>query len=439
MISVLFRFILIFSLAVLAAYIAFVLISPVTALVASLGILGAALAYAYFNLYKIQYFLRQNAIGETPEMGGLWEGLIHRLKRQFRDLHEQVRSARQEHEHFIQAFQASPNGVIMLDKEDKIEWCNGIAESFFGLNFKRDTLQRVHYLIRRPEFLDYLTKRQFLEPLIIEGMGPQANLTLMVQLFPFGDSLHLLLAQDITNLRRTEAMRRDFVANVSHEMRTPLTVMMGFLETVQTLDLEPKKRDEYFDMMMDQAMRMKSLVEDLLALANLEANLLPAPLVSVQMRSVIGIVESDAKALSRGRQRIHCKIDASKNVLGEERELSSAFLNLVSNAVRYTPQGGEIAIRWKVNERGEGEFSVTDSGPGIAPEHLPRLTERFYRIDRSRSRETGGTGLGLAIVKHIANRHQAQVLIESTYGKGSKFTLLIPPERIQFIKPPINH
>ncbi len=431
MIAFLLRFFFIIGLSIVAAYVSNALYGPLLALGLCVVILSIPLAYSYLNLYKIQHFLNRDGNGSTPEVSGLWEDLVHRLKRQFREHKQEIQTIRQQHDRFIQAFQASPNGIIMLDKEDKIEWCNHISETFFGLNFKRDAFQRIHYLIRRPEFFEYLTKRNYLEPLIIEGMGPQSNLTLMVQLFPFANELHLLLAQDITNLRKTEAMRRDFVANVSHEMRTPLTVMMGFLETVQTLKLDEQKRNEYFDMMMDQATRMKNLVEDLLALANLEANLLPAPLSPVSVHNLVSVVESDAKALSRGRQRIYCHIEPGYKVLGEERELSSAFLNLVSNAIRYTPENGEITIDWRINDHGEGEFSVADTGPGIAPEHLPRLTERFYRVDRSRSRETGGTGLGLAIVKHIASRHQAQLLIESIHGKGSKFTLLIPSERIQ--------
>jgi two-component system phosphate regulon sensor histidine kinase PhoR len=225
-------------------------------------------------------------------------------------------------------------------------------------------------------------------------------------------------------------MRRDFVANVSHEMRTPITVLMGFLETIQSLDLDKAQQDQYFEMMMSQAQRMKSLVEDLLALANLEANSLPAPAQPITMQTVMALLKNDADALSQGRHTFDFDIKSSKNILGEEREILSAFGNLVSNAIRYTPDFGSIIVSWGINASGEGEFSVEDTGPGIASEHLSRLTERFYRVDRSRSRDTGGTGLGLAIVKHIASRHQAQLLIESTPGKGSTFTMRFPKERL---------
>jgi two-component system, OmpR family, phosphate regulon sensor histidine kinase PhoR len=318
----------------------------------------------------------------------------------------------------------------MLDENDQIEWCNSIAERFFGLNFKRDALQRINFLIRRPEFIQYFVKRNFEEPLLLERMGSNSNLSLMIQAFPFGQKRHLLLVQNITDLQKADAMRRDFVANVSHEMRTPITVLMGFLETVQSLKLSKEQQDQYFDLMMSQAQRMKTLVEDLLTLANLESNALPAATNELQMNTLMALVRNDADALSDGKHSLSYDIESSQNLLGDEREILSAFSNLVSNAIRYTPDLGTIKVRWMVNQDGQGEFSVTDTGPGIAPEHLSRLTERFYRVDRSRSRETGGTGLGLAIVKHIASRHQAQLLIDSTPGIGSTFTLQFPKERL---------
>jgi two-component system phosphate regulon sensor histidine kinase PhoR len=226
------------------------------------------------------------------------------------------------------------------------------------------------------------------------------------------------------------------VANVSHEMRTPLTVMMGFLETMQSLKLEPKQEKEYFELMMFQGHRMKSLVEDLLTLANLESNALPAPTkLIVVSGSVFAYLRGDADALSQGRHTFHFECDPSISLLGDEQEILSAFGNLISNAIRYTPDGGKITIQWARDPKGRGIFSVRDTGPGIGAEHLPRLTERFYRVDRSRSRDTGGTGLGLAIVKHIASRHQAQLQIESMVGIGSQFTLVFPAERIAEVVP----
>jgi two-component system phosphate regulon sensor histidine kinase PhoR len=291
-------------------------------------------------------------------------------------------------------------------------------------------MQRINFLIRRPEFIQYITKRNFDEPLLMERMGSDGSISLMLQAFPFGQRRHLLLVQNVTDLQKADAMRRDFVANVSHEMRTPITVLMGFLETVQTLDLKKEQQDQYFEMMMAQALRMKSLVEDLLTLANLESNSLPAVSKPISLQTLMALLRNDAEALSLGKHSFSFDVLAKQDVLGEEREILSAFSNLVSNAIRYTPDIGSIQVKWNVNAEGQGEFSVTDTGPGIASEHLSRLTERFYRVDRSRSRDTGGTGLGLAIVKHIASRHQAQLIIESTPGRGSTFILRFPKERL---------
>ena len=430
MLSALSRFIFIVCLAFIVAYVALINWGENIAIAAGIAILAIPLVYSYINLARLRKYALADAVESMPLPSGFWEEVFFRLQRLVRNLKQQIRVTEQQHDRFIEAFQASPNGIVMLDDQDQIEWCNAIAERFFGLNFKRDAMQRINFLIRRPEFVQYLNKRQFEDPLLLERMGSDSNLSLMIQAFPFGDKRHLLLVQDVTDLQKADAMRRDFVANVSHEMRTPITVLMGFLETVQSLELEKSQRDQYFDMMMSQAQRMKSLVEDLLTLANLESNTLPAPMQAVQIPTMMALLKNDAEALSHGRHALNFETTTPCKLMGDERELLSAFGNLVSNAIRYTPDVGSISAKWSVNIEGQGEFSVTDTGPGISSEHLPRLTERFYRVDRSRSRDTGGTGLGLAIVKHIANRHQAQLVIESTAGKGSTFTLRFPKERI---------
>ena len=430
MFSVITRFLILIVLAFVAGFIALSNFGPTLGIAAGITVLAIPLIYSYINLAHLLKYTVDDSIETMPLPSGYFEDALSRLQRLVRNLKQRILSVEKQHNRFIEAFQASPNGILMLDDEDQIEWCNAIAERFFGLNFKRDVLQRINFLIRRPEFVQYLYKRQFDEPLLLERMGPAANLSLMLQAFPFGGNRHLLLIQDVTDLQKADAMRRDFVANVSHEMRTPITVLMGFLETIQSLELDKAQQDQYFEMMMSQAQRMKSLVEDLLTLANLEANSLPAPMQVIQMQTVMALLKNDAEALSQGCHTFNFEIATERNLLGEEREILSAFGNLVSNAIRYTPDIGSISAIWRINEREEGEFAVTDTGPGIASEHLSRLTERFYRVDRSRSRDTGGTGLGLAIVKHIASRHQAQLLIESTPGKGSTFTLRFPRERL---------
>ncbi|MCE7505863.1 phosphate regulon sensor histidine kinase PhoR [Polynucleobacter sp. IMCC30063] len=430
MVAILFRFIFLLILAIIAFGVGKSFFSEQVGLGIALAIVGLPLAYSYINLARLRKYIMQGEIENLPSTSGKWEDVLFRLQRFLRGQRQQLHQIEAQHERFIQAFQASPNGIVMLDDRDQIEWCNAIAESYFGLNFKRDALQQINYLIRRPEFVRYLSQRNFDEPLLIEQMGQASNLTLLLQLFPFSENRHLLFAQDITDLRKTEAMRRDFVANVSHEMRTPLTVMLGFLETVLNLDLDEVQRTRYLEMMQLQAKRMQSLVEDLLTLANLEANLQPPILQAIDMPALMALLKNDAEALSQGKHIFEFSCDQGHDLLGNQKELLSAFSNLVANAVHYTPEGGKIKISLVVNEVGQGVFSVEDTGPGISAEHLPRLTERFYRVDRSRSRETGGTGLGLAIVKHIANRYQAQLLITSVPGKGSTFSLQIPTQRV---------
>lgn len=430
MISALSRFAFLVCLALIAAFIALEFWGAQWAISLGIFMLSIPLIYSYINLARLRKYILNDSLETMSLPSGYWEEVFYRLQRSIKNQKQKLLTIERQHHHFIEAFQASPNGIVMLDEEDQIEWCNSIAERFFGLIFRRDVMQRINFLIRRPEFIQYITKRNFDEPLLMERMGQDSSISLMLQAFPFGQGRHLLLVQNVTDLQKADAMRRDFVANVSHEMRTPITVLMGFLETVQTLDLKKEQQDQYFEMMMAQALRMKSLVEDLLTLANLESNSLPAVSKPVSLQTLMALLKNDAEALSLGKHSFSFDILSKQSLLGDEREILSAFSNLVSNAIRYTPDIGAVQVKWDVNAEGQGEFSVTDTGPGIAAEHLSRLTERFYRVDRSRSRDTGGTGLGLAIVKHIASRHQAQLIIESTLGKGSTFILRFPKERL---------
>ena len=423
------RLITMFLVAGIAGVIGRSLLGEIAGWLIAFSILAYSLLSAYINQERLDVFAKGAGVSSLSGFGPVWSEIFFRLQRIITGLRKDIEQIERQHKRFIEAFQASPNGIVMLDDQDQIEWCNAIAEQFLGLQFKRDALQRIHYIVRKPEFVEYMMSRQYEEPVVLEKMGSPSSLILRLQVFPFSENRRLILIQDITDLSKAEAMRRDFVANVSHEMRTPLTVMMGFLETVQTLELPPEQKAQYLEMMMDQGKRMKNLVEDLLTLANLEANTQPAPMNSISMSYLMSLIKNDAYALSQGKHSLNFDLKTPCNLLGEEREVLSAFSNLVSNAIRYTPNVGSVSATWSVNAAGEGEFSVTDTGPGISPEHIPRLTERFYRIDRSRSRETGGTGLGLAIVKHVANRHQANLVIESTPGRGSTFTLRFPPAR----------
>lgn len=403
-------------------------LGPVPALaVLCVGLLGHLLYYIY-QINRLWKVLDAPAYGEIPSALGLWGEVYYRLHRLVKRWRTQVLQVEQQHTRFIQAIQASPNGVLMLDDADQIEWCNDVAEQHFGLNARRDVRQRITHLIRRPEFVQYLHLQRFDEPLVMRDMGEHKRSVIAVQILPYGESRKLVLTHDITKVENTEAMRRDFVANVSHELKTPLTVLTGFLETVRDLPVSEQDRNRYLDMMLVQSMRMQHLVEDLLVLAKLESDEQPPSQDRIDLAELVAHLVHDAEALSQGEHQISAQIDPAVTIRGAERELLSAFGNLVSNAVRYTPEGGRISIALSY-ENEHAIFSVADTGLGIAADHIPRLTERFYRVDRSRSRDTGGTGLGLAIVKHVLSRHHADLRITSEVGRGSVFRVLFPVDR----------
>ena len=337
------------------------------------------------------------------------------------------------------AIQASPNGVVLLDPEGRIEWCNQTAAQHLGMDAKRDLMQHVVHLVRDPVFKKYITSEAHEGEVIIDGRSAslQKTFKLSVQLHSYGENRKLLLTRDVTDVAHADEMRRDFVANVSHEIRTPLTVMSGFIETLQTLPLELDEREKYLSLMAFQAERMQDLVNDLLILSQLEGSTLPSTNDPVNLEVLMSGIESEARGLSNAQlqeneeaQVLHFEQPPGVQLLGSTKELHSAVSNLVNNAVRYTPAGGLITAMWALLPDQRIQFTVVDTGPGIASEHLPRLTERFYRVDRSRSRESGGTGLGLAIAKHVMQRHGGELKIESELGKGSRFTLIFPASRV---------
>jgi two-component system phosphate regulon sensor histidine kinase PhoR len=310
-------------------------------------------------------------------------------------------------------------------------------------------MQSIGNLVRDPEFTAYFAAQDFTHDVVLEGRfsTPSRPVRISVHLHPYGDGRTLLLSRDVTALEQAEAMRRDFVANVSHEIRTPLTVLAGFVETLQTLPLNADERARYLGMMAQQALRMQSVVQDLLTLSRLEGSPPPGMAEWTPVQALMQRCEEEGRALSalltQNQPRQHVMVfpavdslRAEGDIAGVPAELQSALSNLISNAVRYTPAGGSITVAWQRKEDGRAVFSVQDTGPGIAPEHLPRLTERFYRVDRSRSRETGGTGLGLAIVKHVLQRHGATLDIASTLGKGSVFAVTFPANRLRVFSLP---
>jgi len=403
--------------------------SATIALLFLLVLFLVVMAYRARQLYKLGQWL-QDARPETiPEADGLWDEVFSQLYKMVKQHNQTKQELAAELHHIEQATAALPEGVAILNEMNRIEWFNPLAQQHFYLDAEHDIMQDITYLVRQPEFIEYLHESNFKDPLIMIP-ARHDDMVLSIKLIPYGGNKRLLISRDITQFKLIEAMRRDFVANVSHELRTPLTVVSGFVENLQDMsDLNQDSAKRALHLMAEQTRRMDNLVADLLTLSRLENEQSPLREESVEIKGLLNEVYQDGKLLSGGRHTLSLEITSNDNLLGNRDELHSAFGNLLSNAIRYTPDGGKILLRW-FERGGQPVFSVQDSGIGIAAQHIPRLTERFYRVDRSRSRETGGTGLGLAIVKHIAMRHQAKLEVSSEEGKGSTFALVFPVKRV---------
>ena len=365
------------------------------------------------------------SLSSIPDASGAWGVVFSALARLVRQHNQNQERLSLALERMQRATSALPDGIVILDEDDHIEWCNSMAEHHLGISLTLDAGQQITNLVRQIQFAEYLSDKDYSHPLILK-YSHHHQLVLSLQLVPYGYRQKLLISRDITRFERVDTMRRDFIANISHELRTPLTVIGGFLETLSEEEQTDAAMNKQALMLMsDQTRRMQRLVEDLLTLSRLEN----APsLVKGKRVDVVKMLDDlshEAESLSAGRHQITLKLTTDAQLAGNEDELRSAFSNLVSNAIRYTPDGGEIILSWSIQDE-QGLFFVQDSGIGIESVHIPRLTERFYRIDSGRSRETGGTGLGLAIVKHVLNRHQARLEIVSDVGKGSRFNIWFP-------------
>ena len=390
--------------------------------------LGVLLVIHMSYAMRLAAWLENPKLDAIPSGWGLWRDVFARLYRQRRATEINERRLVENEERFRRTISALPEGIVLVDASLQIDWCNPVAEQHLGVRLSADQGLRLTNLVRDPEFVNYMTSTHFDSPLVLRPLG-RPGLALEIRVVDFEPARSIVISRDITQRERVDAVRRDFIANVSHELRTPLTVVSGFLEML--LDAQhgdEATRRRHLELMHEQAQRMSRLVEDLLTLSRLESRDSLVQEEIVDVRQLVREVGDEAKVLSGGRHRIEVEAPPAF-VRGSRDELRSAFANLVSNAIRYTPEGGQIALRWS-DGLGEGCFEVKDTGIGIAPEHLSRLTERFYRVDKSRSRETGGTGLGLAIVKHILLRHDGRLEIASEVGQGSTFTAVLPANRL---------
>ncbi len=395
------------------------------------AVLALALLLAFHLAYQslLGVWLEKPSLDTVPEGFGSWAEVFSRLYKAHRASQLSERRLADNEERFRRTISALPEGIVLIDAALQIEWCNPVAEQHLGISLRGDTGLRLTNLVRDPSFVAYMTSGHFEQPLVFRPLNNPA-VALSIAVIEFEPTRSIVISRDVTQAERVDAMRRDFVANVSHELRTPLTVVNGFLETLLDAPEAPidSVRRHHLQLMHEQANRMHRLVEDLLMLSRLESQESAVVEEDVDMGALLRELTNEARALSSGTHTLSYEA-AAAHLRGSRDELRSAFGNLVSNAIRYTPPGGAIDLRWTVGPQG-GAFSVEDTGIGIAAEHLPRLTERFYRVDKSRSRETGGTGLGLAIVKHVLLRHQGRLAVESQPGRGSIFTVWLPLVRI---------
>ena len=420
------------ALSAICAFLWLIISAKVALIVFALGLLFYLISHIIW-LHQLHIWFKNPALAEIPEGAGVWEEVFTALLKYARDNINNQTQLNSAIERFNLTANAIPDGLVILGASNEIEWCTSHAENQLGLNLSTDKNLPIVNLVRDSHFIAYLYNGDFSEPFKLKSWQ-NPELAYEIQLIMFGGNQKLLICRDTTQLEKVEVMRRDFIANVSHELRTPLTVVGGFLETLSDMrGAVPDAIKSYFGMMQEQTNRMRRIIEDLLTLSKIESNVEEPENTEIDMPSLLKQIQNDALGLSHSLYKtkhvVDLSVDQTLTITGAQSELQSALSNLVSNAVRYTPKGGKIAISWyRKNE--QAVFAVRDTGIGIEQQHIERLTERFYRVDRGRSRETGGTGLGLSIVKHILIRHQAKLEISSEIGVGSTFSVLFPNTRI---------
>lgn len=389
------------------------------------------ISFLFINYYQAIHFnnwLDKSKINELPNGLGIWEMIFSKIYKQ-----NQVQTKIQNDlnltlEQFTSAAEAMLDGVIAVNKNDEVIWCNGQAEAMLKINLKKSYKRPIGYTFRNTEFNDYLLRGDYSETLKVYDFSNKKNLEFKIS--PFRSNMKLIICKDITKIITNENLRKEFVSNFSHELKTPLTVIIGFLETLDTtkndLDEGTKK---IFELMNDQAIRMRKLIDDLLLLSNVESNPMEDRSLKISSNKFFNKLQKEAKLINNKKHKINFDIDQDIIFIGSEKELESAFINLISNAIRYTKEKGQINIKWSL-VLGRPTFEINDNGIGIPKNHIKRITERFFRVDAARSRDTGGTGLGLSIVKNIIEQHDGLLKISSEIGKGSKFIITLPKERL---------
>jgi two-component system phosphate regulon sensor histidine kinase PhoR len=390
--------------------------------------LSGALGLSYYRLFLLDRWLRHRRKLEPPNLSGPWGDVVALVVRIYRRKKFHKKRMLEALREFRQLTSALPDGIVVLGRDRDIQWFNPKAARMLGLRRKIDFGHRIDNLVRNPEFQTYLDRGDFSLPVIIRKLTGQ-DIHLALQMVDYGDGQKLLVVRDVSREILIEAMRKDFVANASHELRSPLTVIAGYVDTLADdpgMDAEIRHALEE---MRRQTARMQAVVDDLIELSRLESSNSEAPFVFVDVTGLLALMRREVIARPDRGCEFDLQCDSETGMLGAESELHSIFYNLIGNAIKYTPAGGNVLARWWTDENG-GHFSVVDTGVGIAAEHLPRLTERFYRVDPGRARTSGGSGLGLSIVKHALQRHGGTLDIVSEQGKGSTFTCHFPETRL---------
>ena len=393
-----------------------------------IAVLAGYLALHYVRLYRLERWLRKRRTEEPPDFSGVWGDIVALVMRIYRRKQFHKRRIVQLFREFRRMTTAMPDGVVVMSAEREIQWFNRNAARLLQLRRKVDYNQRIDNLVRHPDFSRYLAAGEFSQPVVVRSVV-DAQAHLLLHVVAYGAGQQLLLVRDVTRQIRLEAMRKDFVANASHELRSPLTVISGYVDTlVDDPTMDPTWRGPLNEMRR-QAERMRAVVDSLIELSRLEASSGEAGRDLIDVAGMLTLMRREVLALEAHPREVELKLESDAKLLGSEQEIHSIFWNLISNAVKYTAPDGRVTIRWWIDAAG-GHFSVEDTGVGIAREHLPRITERFYRVDPGRARTTGGSGLGLAIVKHALQRHAATLEIDSEEGEGSVFTCHFPYSRV---------
>jgi len=391
------------------------------------GALGLYLAWNLWQLRTLHFWIQHRSVADPPDAMGLWGDVVAQVVRMHRRKRFHKERLTRLFRELRRSTAAMPDGVVMLDPQGEIVWFNRKAGELLDLSRRADLGLRIDNLVRNPDFVQYLRGGHYSMPVIVRIDTPTER-HIAFQLISYGEDQRLLMLRDVTREVRMEQMRKDFVANASHELRSPLTVVAGYLENFSA-DSGLGELAAPVAEMRRQTDRMTRIIEDLLELSRFEANDAPIKGLPIDVSAMASMLRKDVLARPAHPRQVEVAIESGAQLIGDEAMVQSAFSNLVDNAAKYTPPDGSMQIRWWTDEEG-GHFSVRDTGPGISAEHLPRLTERFYRVDPGRSRETGGSGLGLAIVKHALHRHGGRLEIDSFEGRGSTFTCHFPRDRV---------